>query len=163
MYFALDVIAISLLMCAFICSENGTKSWACIAVLFVYIVSMRFESSGLYAEAVDSLGYYVTQSFFEVMAVALLLAIPSREGVLVMWLCLTAVIVNILSWGIESTGFYMGNVANGVMWLLFAAQLAVLFSKDLTDVTYGYFTKHSLVRYMHFSHYKVSTKSSTKG
>ena len=159
MEFILDLIAITVLFAAFTFSKRGAKSWAIAAILFVYVFNMRFQSASFYGDVLTYIGYYVSQSFFELLVVGLLLLLPSKEAILIMGLCLFSVIVNIAGYSAEYLGYNPKSIVSSSMWALFGLQLLILFSQGITDVLFRGASAFSMVRTYCSNHLEIDTKS----
>ena len=154
----MDIIGLILLLLVFWFNQSKPKNYVIFIVSIVYLLNMWVSQSLLDRYLNDVLGYYVSQSVFEVIVVLMLLQRPLVEGVVIMALCLMAVLVNIAGFTLEILGQPMDELINFTMWGLFAAQLLVLFSTRIANGVFRGFTKLTLVRYFCVNYLKVNIK-----
>jgi hypothetical protein len=119
-------------------TRNGSplRFYVAYCVLVVMAVNIGLFYTDLYNAAVGLLGFHVYQSLFELGLILLLALRPSRLGILMIGLSISAIFVNIISYWIDfygdSTVFF-----EVCMYSLLLIQIALLLSRRLTDGIYG--------------------------
>ena len=154
----MDIIGLILLLIVFWFNKSKPKSYVIFIVAIVYLLNMWVSQSVLDRYLNDIIGYYVSQSVFEVIVVLMLLQKPLVEGVVIMALCLMAVLVNIVGFTFEVLGNPIDGLINYTMWGLFAAQLIILFSTRAANGILRAFTSISLVRCFCVTYLKINIK-----
>lgn len=117
-------------------NENPLRFWVAYCVLIVMVVNIGLFYTSFYNAAVGVLGFHVYQSLFELGLILLLALRPSKLGILMIGLSISAIFVNILSYWIDfygdSTVFF-----EVCMYSLLLIQIALLLSRRLTNGIYG--------------------------
>lgn len=149
---------LALLLAAFLYNFKKPQAFVIFIVSLVYILNLWVYQSALDQFLNEYLGYYVSQSLFEVLVVLLLAQVPSKCGVVIMSLCLVAVLVNIVGFSLEFFLMPKDEVINYFIWVLFLLQIAVLFSKRVTNALFRAITKSAMVRVFCFNYLRIDNK-----
>jgi hypothetical protein len=117
-------------------NENPLRFHVAYCVLVVMAVNVGLFYTSFYNAAVGLLGFHVYQSVFELGLILLLALKPSKLGILMIGVSISAIFVNIASYWIDfygdSTMFF-----EVCMYSLLLIQIALLLSRRLTDGLYG--------------------------
>lgn len=135
-----------LLFAVFMFNKNKPQAFVVFVVSFVYLLNMWVSQSVLDRYLNDFLGYYVSQSLFEILVVLILAQKPMIEGVVIMALCLAAVFVNIIGFSAELSGNEIDGAISYTMWILFLSQIIILLNKRVSDALFRAITRPALVR-----------------
>lgn len=152
------IFGLILLMTAFWFSRKKDKAYVIYIVSIAYLINWAISQSVLDRFLNDVLGYYVSQSVFEVFVVMMLLQKPIREGLIIMILCLFAVLLNITGFVFEVLNQPIDNQINYAMWGLFTAQLIILFSTRIADGVFRNIAKSSLANNFCANYFKINLK-----
>lgn len=147
-----------LLISVFWICRRKPKDYVVFMVTVAYLANWAIADSALDLYLNDILGYYVSQSAFEVLVVLMLIQKPMIESVLIMLLCLVAVLFNIIGFTLDLLNHPIDDQINYIMWGLFAAQLLILFSTRIANGLYRNITKLNLVRNFCRHNLKINTK-----
>jgi hypothetical protein len=133
--FYLHGLMIAALMYCVTRNENPLRFYAAYCVLVVMAVNVGLFYTSFYNAEVGLLGFHVYQSLFELGLILLLALRPSKLGILMIGVSISAIFVNIFSYWIDfygdSTTFF-----EVCMYSLLLIQIALLLSRRLTDGTY---------------------------
>ena len=150
---------LALLLAAFLYNFKKPQAFVIFIVSLVYILNLWISQSALDQYLNEYIGYYVSQSLFEVLVVLLLAQAPSKCGVAIMSLCLVSVLVNIVGFSLEALLIAQDSAINNLMWVLFFMQIAVFFSKGILDVLFRAITKPALFRVFCLDYLRVNIES----
>ena len=139
-------IGLALLLAAFWFNKKTHTGYIVFVVTMVYLLNLSISYSSFDDYIIKSVGYYVSQSFFELLVIAMLSCKPTIEGVLIMSLCFVTILVNIAGFALSTTALQMDLFINSIVWILFSAQILVFFSRGFAIVLFRSITKPSLVR-----------------
>lgn len=132
----MHVLMIAALMYCVTRNENPLRFYVAHCVLVVMSVNVGLYYTDFYNAAVGLVGFYVYQSLFELGLILMLALRPSKLGVLMIGVSISAIFVNILSYWIDfygdSTVFF-----EVCMYSLLLIQIALLLSRRLTNGIYG--------------------------
>ena len=154
----MEILGLVLLMIAFWFHRKAPKAYVVFIVTIFYLLNWWVSQSVLDRFLNDVIGYYVSQSAFEVLVVMMLLQKPMKEGVIVMGLCLLAVVLNITGFAFDLLNHPIDQQINYAMWGLFIAQLVILFSTRIADGVFRTITKSTLANNFCANYFKINIK-----
>lgn len=87
-----------------------------------------------YAAIVEALGYHQEQAIWLLASISILYHVKGRLAFCLMVLYLAQLAINATYFTYQSMGIDILPAFDGVMWLMFVIQMALLFSRRFTDV-----------------------------
>jgi hypothetical protein len=157
----IDALTIALLMYCVVINENPLRYRAAYCSLVVLAASKGIFYFGPYDWLVGVFGEHVYFSICEAVFILLLVFRAAKLAILLMGLGILAIIVNAIAYWVD---LYVDatTLFEVLMWVLFAAQLALLLSKRLTNGVYGSLASISLVRFDPRRMYQHTTEGQVK-
>lgn len=130
------VVIASLVVASIANGDVYGRMKVCSSILWVTAASYMIYYFGDYNEYVTAIGYYQYQSIFPLISISILHLIKDRLATLLMVLYLIEISINALSFWIEGQGLYIDNAYQLSMWGVFIVQMALMFSRRLTNGVY---------------------------
>jgi hypothetical protein len=113
------------------------RAFACVTVLLVTVASYCVYESDWYFPLEETLGYYGYQSLAPLLSVLILAKIKCRLSSCLMVLFCILVSGNLVFWYVEGLGNDVEAIYQQAVLAMFCIELALMFSKRLTNVVHG--------------------------
>lgn len=141
----IDILVIITLVAALLRNQDlEQRAIVCAIVLWITAMSYYMFHYGPYDQAVELLGYYQYQSAILLISISALYFVPGKlSTVLTAFFCI-CILINGGAWWYEGHQL-LDDVYQNAVWVLFAIQLLIMFSRSLTNGIYRILLRTNLV------------------
>ena len=142
----IDILVISSLVAALFRNQDlEQRAIVCAIVLWITGMSYFMFHYGPYDQAIELLGYYQYQSAILLISISALYFVPGKlSTVLTAFFCV-CILINGGAWWYEGHQI-LDESYQSVVWVLFAIQLSIMFSRSLTNGIYRAILRTNMAR-----------------
>ena len=143
----IGIFAVAFIIIALVrAGDDDKRVFPIITVMWMTTLSYLVYCFGSYNSCVETLGYYAYHSIWLLATIAVLSFMRGKLAFCLMGLFCFEIVVNACYFLIEGAGIYADTFYQIMQWLLYTAEVSLMFSRRLTDGVYGVLCKNDLAR-----------------